>query len=585
MFHRIRWRIAIPYVILILITMLGLGIYLSYFTRQTYLENLELHQTGQSRLIADSLSTQAGDWTARGDLDQAARHWASLLGTRVTLIARDGRVVGESHEDRALMDNHLDRPEIQQALSEGKGSSTRYSRTVGYEMLYTAVPIESTSGISGFVRISLPLQQVQGDLARLQQTLLGVTILVTGAAVVLAAGIAGRTTGPLRELTAAAEQISRGQLTGRLTPATPDEVGQLTQAFNRMSVQLRGQIEALETERSKIAAVLQEMSDGVLIVDQSGKVQLINPAAERMFTVQAERVLGHSLVEALRYHQIVELWQQCQESGKLEVTSLEIAPMQLYLQIVAAPLGQAMPGSTLFIFQNLTRIRQLETVRRDFISNISHELRTPLASLKALTETLHESALDDPPAARRFLQRMEAEVDALAHMVSELLELARIESGRVPLKLIATRPIDILTKAYDRLEMQAERSGITVTLDCPEGLAPILADQLRLEQVAVNLLHNAIKFTPEGGAITLRAEQRDPDIIFSIQDTGIGIPWIDLPRIFERFYKADRARSSGGTGLGLAIARHLVEAHGGRIWAESQEGRGSTFFFSIPVAQ
>jgi two-component system phosphate regulon sensor histidine kinase PhoR len=585
MFHRIRWRIAIPYVILILITMLGLGIYLSYFTRQNYLENLEMHQTGQSRLIADSLSTQAGDWTARGDLDQAARHWASLLGTRVTLIARDGRVVGESHEDRALMDNHLDRPEIQQALSEGKGSSTRYSRTVGYEMLYTAVPIESTSGISGFVRISLPLQQVQGDLARLQQTLLGVTILVTGAAVVLAAGIAGRTTGPLRELTAAAEQISRGQLTGRLTPATPDEVGQLTQAFNRMSVQLRGQIEALETERSKIAAVLQEMSDGVLIVDQSGKVQLINPAAERMFTVQAERVLGHSLVEALRYHQIVELWQQCQESGKLEVTSLEIAPMQLYLQIVAAPLGQAMPGSTLFIFQNLTRIRQLETVRRDFISNISHELRTPLASLKALTETLHESALDDPPAARRFLQRMEAEVDALAHMVSELLELARIESGRVPLKLIATRPIDILTKAYDRLEMQAERSGITVTLDCPEGLAPILADQLRLEQVAVNLLHNAIKFTPEGGAITLRAEQRDPDIIFSIQDTGIGIPWIDLPRIFERFYKADRARSSGGTGLGLAIARHLVEAHGGRIWAESQEGRGSTFFFSIPVAQ
>jgi two-component system phosphate regulon sensor histidine kinase PhoR len=247
-------------------------------------------------------------------------------------------------------------------------------------------------------------------------------------------------------------------------------------------------------------------------------------------------------------------------------------------------MSQAHLGNILILLQNITRLRQADTVRRDFISNISHELRTPLASLKALTETLQEGALDDPPAARRFLTRMETEVDALSPRVSELLELARIESGQVPLQLKAIRPIDILLPGVERLRLQAERGGLILEIDCPESLPLVLADQTRLEQVLVNLLHNAIKFTPSGGKLTLRAGEQADKLVFSVQDTGQGISEADLPRIFERFYKTDHARASGGTGLGLSIARHLVEAHGGKLWAESIEGQGSTFFFSVPLS-
>jgi two-component system phosphate regulon sensor histidine kinase PhoR len=455
-------------------------------------------------------------------------------------------------------------------------------------MIYTAVAVENNGQLVGYIRIALPLQEVQANIAHLQRVLLWTTIIATGLTVLLAMLISSRTTRPLRELTRAAAQISNGDLStgkisARILPTTIDEVGELTQAFNVMAVQLRSQIEALETERSKMAAVLGEMTDGVLIVDDQGLIQLMNPAAESMFGVSQTEALGRSLVEVLRHHQLVELWRRCQASDETQVATLEFSSRQLYLQGVATPLGNALPGSILLLFQNLTRVRRLETVRRDFVSNISHELRTPLASLKALTETLQESALDDPPAARRFLQRMETEVDSLSLMVSELLELSRIESGRVPLQVQPINPVDMLYKSVERLHLQAQRAGLTMSVDCCNNLPNILGDQNRLEQVLVNLLHNAIKFTPVGGEIHVLAEQTDGEIQFSVRDTGVGIPAEDLPRIFERFYKADRARSSGGTGLGLAISRHLVEAHGGKIWAESQEGIGSTFYFSIPL--
>lgn len=235
--------------------------------------------------------------------------------------------------------------------------------------------------------------------------------------------------------------------------------------------------------------------------------------------------------------------------------------------------------------QDLTRIRRLETVRRDFISNVSHELRTPLASLKALTETLQEGALEDPPAAHRFLGRIQTEVDALTQMATELLELSRIESGQVPLELKPISPFKLIMTTAERMKMQAERAGLMILVDCAPDLPNIRADMPRLEQVLVNLIHNALKFTRPGGEITLTASPQPGGFIcFLVHDTGVGIPTDDLPRIFERFYKIDRARSGGGTGLGLSISRHLVEAHGGKIWAESIEGRGSTFLFTIPQA-
>jgi two-component system phosphate regulon sensor histidine kinase PhoR len=583
-FHSIRWRIAIPYAILIILLMIGVNLYFTRFFRDLYLQDTEMHLVSQARLIREALSPYLAENASPESLDSLASHWAELVDSRVTFIAADGTVSGESHDDRTQMDNHLDRPEIQQALTAEQGLSTRFSRSVGYQMMYLAVPIREDGQVTSFVRVALPLQQIEADLQGLQRTLLGVTVVATALAVLLATLIAQSTSRPIRQLTKAAAQISSGDLQGRLIPASPDEVGQLTQAFNVMAVQLRSQIEALETERSKIALVLQEMTDGVLIADNQGHVQLINPAAENMFEVKRDEAMGRSLAEILRHHQLVELWRKCQETEEQQSTTVELGTRRFYLQCVTTPLSHVLPGSVLLVFQNLTRVRHLETVRRDFISNISHELRTPLASLKALTDTLQDGALEDPPAARRFLQRMETEVDALVHMVSELLELSRIESGRVPLQFKSTDPADILYPAVERLRLQAERADIDLSVEVTGDLPPVLADPTRLEQVMVNLLHNAIKFTPPEGKITVQARRQDGEVIFCVRDTGVGIPAADLPRIFERFYKADRARSSGGTGLGLAIARHMVEAHGGRIWAESVEGKGSSFYFSIPIA-
>jgi two-component system phosphate regulon sensor histidine kinase PhoR len=362
-----------------------------------------------------------------------------------------------------------------------------------------------------------------------------------------------------------------------------DEVTQLSHAFHTLVTQLRAQIQALETEQGKLGAVLGEMTDGVIIVNEQGQVEMINPAAAKLFEMEVDEALTHSLAEVVRQHQLVELWQQCQETGDEQAIMMELLHQHRFIQSIAISLGAALPDMYLLLFQDLTRIRRLETVRRDFITNISHELRTPLASIKALTETLQDGAIDDPPAAERFLERMNDEVDALTQIVSELLELTRIESGQVPLKIKAANPCKIVKKATKRLGEQAKRAKVNLETDCPEDLPEIFADSSRLGQVLSNLLHNAIKFTPEGGLVILKARQDGDVVEFSVEDNGIGIPADDLPRIFERFYKADHARTEGGTGLGLAIARHLVEAHGGRIWVESAEGRGSTFYFTIPI--
>jgi two-component system phosphate regulon sensor histidine kinase PhoR len=238
----------------------------------------------------------------------------------------------------------------------------------------------------------------------------------------------------------------------------------------------------------------------------------------------------------------------------------------------------------LVILQDLTRVRRLETVRRDFISNISHELRTPLAGLKALVDTLRGGAIKDRSAAKRFLKRMDIEVDTLTQMVEELLELSRIESGQAPLHLAPTSVAELVIPPVDRLRPQAERAGLKITVLLPPELPPVVADPDRARLVLTNLVHNAVKFTPPGGVITVATQPAGDEVILSVQDTGVGIPADDLSRIFERFYKADRARSGGGTGLGLAIAKHIVQGHGGRIWAESVEGQGSTFHFTLPVA-
>jgi two-component system phosphate regulon sensor histidine kinase PhoR len=411
---------------------------------------------------------------------------------------------------------------------------------------------------------------------------LSAALLTALVATLLAVLIAERTARPVRELTQVVQRMTEGDLSARLLPLTRDEVGTLTRAFNQMSDRLRGMVDKLVEERSRLVAVLDNMANGVVITDGDGRVRLINPAAVRLLDIAEEAALGTPFAHVARDYRIID-----------------------FLQAIATPLRDAGPQACLVILQDLTQIRRLETVRRDFISNISHELRTPLASLKALVDTLRDGALEDPPAAHRFLERMETEVDALTQMVQELLELSRIESGQVPLRLKPTPVTDVVLPPVDRLRPQAERAGLRLIVHLPADLPPALADAERMQQVITNLVHNAIKFTPPGGQIVVRAwfmetgqgdgrtrgqGERDaplvslsPCLLVSVEDTGVGIPADDLPRIFERFYKADRARSGGGTGLGLAIAKHIVLAHDGRLWVESVEGRGSTFYVALPA--
>ncbi len=585
MFGSIRWRITLPFAALISLVVLTLGGYLTTVARSYLIQDLQNNLVARAQLLNGLLETQDFQPDNADNLNAIAQRWAQELDLRITLIGVDGTVLGESHEDRTLMENHADRPEVREALETGQGRSLRYSSTLGLQTLYVALPVIHSGRTVGVVRLSLPLDQVQASVRRLQQAIMIAAVAAAVLAVVLADIIARRIVRPIRELTVASRKIVAGESFFHQVPARGDEVEDLARALNQMSERLRGQIEALQAEREKLSTVLQQMESGVLMVDPQGQIALINRAAERIFGIDETAATGHSLVETLRLYQVVDVWEKVRQVNATEIQTLDLLNQRKSLQVIATPLGGVLAGNILLIFQDLTHLRRLETIRRDFISNISHELRTPLASLKALTETLLDGALTDPPAAKRFLTRIETEVDSLSLMVQELLELSRIESGRVPLEFEPTRPEKLIQGAVERLQMQAERARMEIVVQCPSDLPPVRADLPRMQQVLMNLLHNAIKFTPVGGKIVLFAGPvEDRQVLFGVRDTGIGIPADDLPRIFERFYKADRARSGGGTGLGLAISKHLVEAHGGRIWAESTLGAGSTFYFVLPVS-
>jgi two-component system phosphate regulon sensor histidine kinase PhoR len=363
----------------------------------------------------------------------------------------------------------------------------------------------------------------------------------------------------------------------------PDEIGALVNTVIKTASQSDEIIADLISQQRYLASILENLNDGICIVDRSGTVRIMNQATKHMFDIPENAVSGQILIETIRHFRVQELWQACQEKGIQQTMQIETSPERNYLQCIATPLEPYDEGNILILFQDITRLRQLEIVRRDFVSNVSHELRTPLTSLKLITETLGDGAMDDPPAQKRFLEQMEKEIDNLTQLVQELLELSRIESGLVPLQKKHVEPCALLKNAANRMQVQAERAGLEFIWDCSPDLPTILIDEDRLEQVLINLIHNAIKFTPPGGKIYVSAEQKENSIIFAVQDTGVGIPAKDIDRIFERFYKTDRSRSQSGTGLGLSIARHLVEAHQGKLWVESMVNKGSTFHFSIPI--
>lgn len=582
-FRGLRWRLLVPVELTLLVGMVALTLILSAAVRHTYLAHLEEQLTVEARLIGDALASAMASGQPEGFLDAEARRYAAMVDARVTLIGPDGTVWGESHEDRARMENHLERPEVQQALATGRGISIRVSHTLGYEMMYAAVPVETGGRVVGIVRVALPLERIRAGVARLQWTVGLTTLLFGGLIGALLFLRLSPTIGAVRDLSDALGRLSAGDLAVRVLPRTDDELGDLARAYNRMAARLRETVLALQEEQARLSGLLERMTDGVLITNGEGRVRLINPAATRMLGVSPEEALGRSFVQVAWDHRLVALWETCRERGEEGATLIDLGPRRpVVFQAVVTPLeGEA--GAALVLLQDLTRVRELETMRRDFVANVSHELRTPLATLKALVETLREGALEDPDAARRFLERMGEEVDRLERLVGELLELARIESGRRVMQMARVPVAEVVEPPVEGLRPLAERAGLALTVSLAPDLPPIWVDVEGMRRVIANLVHNAIQFTPSG-EVSVWAERAGDEVIIAVRDTGIGIAPEDLPRVFERFYKA-RGSRSGGAGLGLSIAKHIVLAHGGRIWAESTPGQGSTFYVALPVPE
>ena len=580
MFRSIRWRLATAFIVLIIVSIGGLSAYLVHFVRGNYLDNLESQLTNQARLVGDV----SGPYFISGQIsvDDIAKRLGQQIEARVTIIDKNGVVLGDSDEDPATMENHGNRPEVIEALSSGVGSSIRYSTTLDLDMMYVAVPVTVNEEVVGFYRVALPLTEVNKSLEHISQAIIGGAAIAVVIAILLAIQISRTTTEPVKKLTQISKKIAEGELDQEIRVTAKDEVGDLAEAFNQMAAKLKEMVGLLTTERDKMTAILSNMADGILVVGGAGEVTMINRAAERIFQFSADKKSGHTFIEVVHDHEIDGILQKSLKTGGQQMGVVEIEPGRQLLGVVVTPIVGT--RGCVVLLQDLTEMRRLEKVRRDFIANISHELRTPTASLKVLAETLQEGAIDDPNVAKGFLDKINVETDRLAQMVSELNELSRIESGEVSLKKELIDIGEVVALVVERLKPQADRAELSLAVDIPSGIPRALADKERVEQVLVNLLHNAIKFTHSGGRINCVAKIEGNDISVSVVDTGIGIPADDLPRIFERFYKADKARAGGGTGLGLAIAKHIVEAHGGKIWAESIEGKGSTFTFTLPIA-
>ncbi|HZP94940.1 MAG TPA: ATP-binding protein [Candidatus Limnocylindria bacterium] len=568
----IRARVFLGSVLAVVVAFVIVAAALPSIARDHEIEVLGARLASEASLAGD-LARDAFRSRDADALDALARRIATDSQIRVTFIATDGVVLGESDEDRLRMENHATRPEVVPALAGSPGRTVRHSATVDRDLLYVAVPVRDADRVIGVSRVALPLVAVDALAARLAGSLVAGAVVAALAALALSYGIARAITRPIERITEAAERDGAGVADVR----GPEEVERLASALRRSAASVQTERAATRAERDHLAALVDELSDAILIADEDGRVELANAAARKS---AGDSVVGRRLVEVIRDHEALEAIDAARD-GRERVATVERNEPRRFSRVVVRPLEG---GETLVVLQDLTALRRLETVRSDFVANVSHELRRPITSLKAMAETLEEGALDDPAAARDFVARMHREIDGLAQLVNELLALTRIESGAEPLALSRHRPADLLVECARRLGPLAERAGVALVVE-PSDASDVRADADRIEQVLANLVHNGVKFTPAGGSVRLSAQDADGLVAFSVADTGAGIDGAELDRIFERFYKADRSRSSEGTGLGLAIAKHIVQAHGGTIAATSAgPGRGATFRFTIPRA-
>jgi len=582
-FRSIQWRITVLFILVILLSMGIAGFHLVGLTRSSQIDSLRSQLESEARITAEASLPAFFSEDKAAALAALASSLGEQIDTRITIIASDGTVLGDSEEDPATMENHADRPEFGKTLEGQLGESTRYSLTLGQRMMYVAVPIVHQDELLGAARVALPLTEVESMVRSVTVSI----ITGMGAATLLiilgAWAISHITTRPIRRLTAATRGIAAGDLEQKIAIESADEIGELARAFNEMSLKVRELVEAISGERGRLASILDNMADGVIMTDRDGSILLANNAATRLFKIKNERAT--TLIEAVRDHEINDALELCLRTGKTQTVQYESGTAKRYIRAIAIPITHHEPGATLLLIQDLTDLKNLQTTRRELIGNISHEFRTPLAGIKAMVETLRDGVVVENEIGIDFLDRIDDEVERLTQIVAELTELSRIETGKAEL---VREPLDLnslVEEVINQLDPQIDRQQLTLDKKLAVELPQVEADRARIRQVLVNILHNAIKFTGPGGKITVATRVHNGSVVIDVSDTGAGMSTGDLPHVFERFYKGDRARPGGaGTGMGLAIARHVVEAHGGSIWAQSEEGKGSTFSFSLPLA-
>jgi two-component system phosphate regulon sensor histidine kinase PhoR len=536
--------------------------------------------------------TLAGDDVTGWDAfaDAASRPAAA----RITVIRRDGVVLGDSDVDRARigsLDNHGGRPEVMDALAHGQGANIRQSATLRRRMMYVATPFRTTRGVRGVVRLSMPLTVVEEDIARARRILLLAMLLLLVLAVAISTIAANWGSKRLRTLTNAARRMAAGDLNARVRLLGSDEFAELGHVLDQLAHNLSATLSDLRSERDLLDSVLRGMQEGVLLLDAEGHIVLVNPALRNMLFLPPD-VRGRSLLEVIRHAELKEFLDAARSGGGPHSCEIELAGLKPRRLLVHATRVTPEPQSTndrtalLAVCVDVTDLRRLESLRRDFVANVSHELRTPVAALRSAAETLQTGAADDPNSARRFLGMIERNAERLHRLIEDLLDLSRIESSEFRLHVENVDLASVVRHVLAIFEDDARAKSIRLRAAVDSPVPPARADRRALEQILSNLIDNAIKYSSFGASVTVRAVQTDRGLTLVVEDTGPGIGAKHLPRLFERFYRVDpgRSRALGGTGLGLAIVKHLTEAMGGQVSVTSVAGRGATFSVTLPRA-
>lgn len=582
-------KLIASYVMVALLSFGTAAVFLSHKLERHFITTLGSSLAAQAALIENQLNADKVRAQDLAFLEQFVKDAAARAKCRVTLIDLQGRVLADSERTRTQvlqMDNHLGRTEIRLALARGSGIDIRKSPTLKIDMLYAAVPVRQKGGAPcGILRLAMPLEDVARASGIVRTAVVFGLLIALGLALALGAFFSLRTVYPLRRMIHVSGRFSEGDFRQKILPGPNDEIGALAGTLNDMAARLESKIRELSLQNQKLAAIFDSMIEGIIVVDREGRIVSVNASIERIFNVSAGVVRGELFLEAIRNNDLSALISGVLKGGGPVSGELTLAyPVRGIFQINATPIfdGGSVNGC-LAVVHDITEMRRLETIRRDFVANVSHELKTPLTSIKGFVETLLEGALDDRENNRQFLKIIQDHTDRIRDLIDDLLSLSHLESKEISLD---KTPVNLRRQVEEVIlgfRVQLKKKGIDMRNDVPEGLT-VSADRNMVVQVFTNLIDNAIKFNKDRGIITIRAELSGNTVRACVEDTGLGMPSRDLERVFERFYRVDKARSRelGGTGLGLSIVKHIIELHGGAVGVESTEGIGSRFWFTLP---